>query len=78
MVMEKKLGQMEGGIKVTTETQRKTVLEPSFGLTATCIKAIGVTINKTEKESTLMFENRPNERGNGRKESESNGQEMLK
>ena len=78
MVTEKKLGQMAGSTRVTTETQRKTVLVLSFGQMATCIRVTGVMTNKMEKGFTSMFENRLNEEVNGRKESEFNGQEMLK
>lgn len=76
MGMGKKLGLTVGSIKETTETQRKMVLGHLYGLTATCIKGTGVMTNKTEKESTSMYENRPNEEANGKKANESNGQEM--
>lgn len=40
--------------KETIETQRKTVLEHSYGMTAICIKDNGEMTSKMEKEFTSM------------------------
>jgi len=50
MVMEKKPGLTVESIKVTTEIQRRTVLEHLFGLMGTCIKVTGEETNRTGRE----------------------------
>jgi len=52
--MARKLGLTGESIKETIETQRKTVLEHSYGMTAICTKDNGEMISKMEKECTSM------------------------